>query len=95
MTEEKVTIAAGDVGEVSAADLGVEEKDPFEGCEPIPGHEHLGRVIRTPSGGLSASPANYEALRGATGEDLVGTPLSEEEEAELLAWLDTQIPPAV
>lgn len=40
--------------------------DPFEGYSPLPGLEHLGRHITDPSGMPSGSPANFEALRGAS-----------------------------
>lgn len=40
------------------------QEDPFEGCEPIEGLEHLGRAIRGKDGQISGSPANYEATRG-------------------------------
>jgi hypothetical protein len=81
--------------DVGADEQVIEEGDPFEGCEPIPGHEELGRVIRDKHGNLSGSPGNYEATRGASSEDVTGTPLSEEEEAELLAFMETQIPKTI
>ncbi len=40
------------------------EPDPFEGHEPLPGLEHLGRHIADANGQPSGSPANFEALRG-------------------------------
>ena len=89
--EEKVTISKKDVGKL-VLDEG--EVDPFEGHEPIPGYEQLGRVIRDSRGQLSGSPANYEATRGVTADSLY-TPLSEDEEEELLNYLLTQIPPEV
>lgn len=81
-----------DVGATAEAPA---EKDPFEGCEVIPGYEELGRVIRDSAGNLSGSPANYEATRGVTSEAVAGTPLSKDEETELLSWLKTQVPSAI
>jgi hypothetical protein len=46
-----------------------EKADPFEGCEPLPGREELGRAIKDKSGAPSGSPANYEFLRGSTERD--------------------------
>lgn len=40
------------------------ESDPFEGYEPIPGLEHMGRAIVDANGMPSGSPANFEASRG-------------------------------
>lgn len=37
----------------------------FDGYEPIPGLENLGRHIRDKQGAPSGSYANFEALRGA------------------------------
>jgi hypothetical protein len=51
---------ADDVSVVKEAAL-----DPFEGYEPIPGLEELGRAIRDKDGNLSGSPANYELIRGS------------------------------
>ncbi len=45
--------------------------DPFEGCKPIPGLEQLGRVILDEDDHLSASPANYENLRGSSDSKLL------------------------
>lgn len=41
-----------------------ETTDPFEGYEPLPGLEHLGRHIVDSQGQPSGSPANFEHLRG-------------------------------
>lgn len=84
MADEKVTVTAGDVGEVEA--------DPFAGHEPIAGRERLGRVIRDKDGHLSGSPANYEATRGITSAAKPAEPLTPEQEAELMGWLEEQLP---
>jgi hypothetical protein len=42
--------------------------DEFSGHDPLPGLEHLGRHIRDRNGIPSGSPANFEHLRGVTGE---------------------------
>jgi len=79
-----------DVGAAEQAPEDLEEV--FKDAEPVPGSEELGRAIRDSRGQLSGSPANYEATRGAASEDVTGTPLSEDEEAELLAWMKDQMP---
>lgn len=43
----------------------LDDGDPFEGKEPVPGLEHLGRAIVDENGIPSGSPANYEVTRGA------------------------------
>lgn len=86
MAEESTDVGAVEV---------IEEGDPFEGAEVLAGHERLGRVIRDSAGQLSGSPANFEATRGVESAVVAGIPLSEEEETELLAWLEEQVPPEV
>lgn len=48
----------------------VQEPDPFENAETVPGLEHLGRAIVDGQGQPSGSPANYEATRGKSHEPL-------------------------
>jgi hypothetical protein len=72
--------------------LATAEEDVFAGSEPIAGREKLGRVIRDKDGHLSGSPANYEATRGLASNESVAKPLSEDQEAELLGWLEEQLP---
>jgi hypothetical protein len=79
---------------ISTGDAPAEATDPFEGHEPVAGRESLGRVIRDAAGQLSGSPANYEGTRGVESASVV-TPLTEEEETELLSWLTDQVPPKV
>lgn len=47
-----------------------DEKNVFDelGAQQIEGLEHLGRAIVDAAGVPSGSPANYEKLRGATGQ---------------------------
>lgn len=45
-------------------------EDEFEGKEPVPGLEHLGRAIVDAQGQPSGSPANYEYTRGREEEPL-------------------------
>lgn len=59
----------------------------FDGKEPIPGLEHLGRAIVDEAGIPSGSPANWENLRGKT-----GTEISDEEKARIMADLAAAFP---
>ncbi len=52
-------------------------EDIFEGHEPLPGLEPLGRHIRDASGVPSGSPANFEHLRGKLDESAVVPVLDE------------------
>lgn len=45
------------------------DPDPFANAKTVPGLDHLGRAIVDESGVPSGSPANYEALRGRTGNE--------------------------
>lgn len=45
-----------------------EEQNVFDNAQPLPGLEHLGRAIVDQNGAPSGSPANYENLRGITGQ---------------------------
>lgn len=47
--------------------------DPFEGCAPVRGLEHLGRAILDKQGQPSGSPANYEATRGQVDPTVAST----------------------
>ena len=63
------------------------DTDPFEGHEPLPGKlESLGRHIRDASGMPSGSPANFEALRGKSYEDLPGA----DDAAAVIAQLEAE-----
>ena len=60
-----------------------EDTDPFEGHSPLPGTlASLGRHIRDASGQPSGSPANFEALRGKSYENL---PTAEDAAATIAA----------
>lgn len=50
--------------DVEATELTQESVDYFADAAPLPGHEHLGRVVLSKTGRVSGSPANYEALNG-------------------------------
>lgn len=67
-------------------------EDVFAGSEKIQGREKLGRAIRDRDGNVSGSPANFEATRGLASVQSVAKPLSAEQEAELLGWLEEQLP---
>lgn len=60
-----------------------EDTDPFEGHSPLPGKlASLGRHIVDASGQPSGSPANFEALRGKSYENL---PTAEDAAATIAA----------
>lgn len=42
----------------------LEPVDYFKDAAPLPGYEKYGRVVLSRTGGVSGSPANYEALNG-------------------------------
>lgn len=48
-----------------------DEPVSFEGHDPVPGLEALGRAIVDAHGQPSGSPANYEVLRGQTGVEVL------------------------
>ena len=63
------------------------DTDPFDGHEPLPGRlASLGRHIRDASGQPSGSPANFEALRGKSYENLP----TAEDAAEVIAALEAE-----
>lgn len=67
---------------------GVDPNDPFDGCEPLPGLEHLGRAIVGRTGLPSGSPANYEETRGQES----WPEASEEEMAAAIAAVAEMLP---
>ena len=60
--------------------------DPFEGYEPLPGLEHLGRHITDAQGQPSGSPANFEHLRSKG-----SPPLNATAYADVLAALQSEL----
>lgn len=62
------------------------QPDPFEGKEPVPGLEHLGRAIVDMNGQPSGSMANYERTR-----DISYVPPTPEELAEQVSSIGDQI----
>ncbi len=80
--KDEVEISEDDVAELDEV---LKEKDPFEGHDVVPGLEHLGRVIKNSQGHLSGSPANYEALRGKSSEQIVTEGEAVEEVERILA----------
>ena len=65
----------------------VENAADFKDAEVIPGLEHLGRAIVDENGVPSGSPANFEALRGKSGESI-----SETEKQKIIADLAAEFP---
>lgn len=70
-----------------------EGKKDFEGRNPIPGYEHLGAAITDLHGHPSGSPANYESLRGQTGEEPVEPPSPEHFAMAIDSMITLPIPP--
>lgn len=58
----------------------------FEGTKEVEGLESLGRAIVDAQGAPSGSPANYENLRGKSGQEII----TAEDKARMVADLQSE-----